>query len=274
MPSKTKHKQIKAIFGGTFDPPHLGHLLPLQETADILELPEVSLMPANVPALKQGISEGHHRIEMTRLLCELDPRFKIDLTEFERDSISYTVNTLKYLKEKNANQSIIFIIGLDSLQSLNKWHKWETLFNYCHLVVMLRPPLVTSVTSGVSINHNTDYKALSNPNLGEVALNLYEFYTSEEEFDTIVGKDLDKKTRLLLLSKLAQAENDQHSINHASFKDIISNSTMGNLWFIKNHVLPISSSEIRRKIKTGEALNNLVPQSVLDYIHKHQLYKI
>ena len=112
MPNKTKQKQINAIFGGTFDPPHIGHLLPLQETADILGLLEVSLMPANVPALKQGISEGHHRIEMTRLLCEIDPRFKIDLTEFERDSISYTVNTLKYLKEKMRIKALFLSLAL------------------------------------------------------------------------------------------------------------------------------------------------------------------
>lgn len=263
MPSNYRNEQINAIFGGTFDPPHIGHLMPLQETADILQLPSVSLMPANIPALKQGMSEGHHRIEMTRLLCDLDPRFTVDLSEFERNSVSYTVNTLKQMKENRPKQTIIFIIGLDSLLSLHKWHNWEQLFNYCHLVVMLRPPLNSSAKDSKLLKHKSE----------EVALNLYDFYTSENEFNRIVGKEMDNNTRHLLISKLAHAVNDIQSINHSAFRDIIEKSAMGNLWFINNRVLSVSSSEIRQQIKTGVTPNNLVPQSILDYIQQHQLYK-
>lgn len=268
MPSKLNIEQINAIFGGTFDPPHIGHLLPLQETADILRLPSVSLMPANIPALKDGISEGYHRIEMTRLLCNLDSRFKVDLTEFARNSVSYTVNTLKQMKENQPNQTIIFIIGLDSLLSLHKWHKWQNLFNYCHLVVMLRTPISKGNVSETAIN-----EATPKLNCEKVALNLYDFYTSEDEFNRIVGTEIDEKTRLLLSSKLAQAENDIQSINHSAFRDIMNNSALGKLWFVKNLVLPVSSTEIRRQIRTGENPKDLVPQSILDYIYKHQLYK-
>lgn len=264
MPNTNNKNPINAIFGGTFDPPHIGHILPLQETADILNLAKISLMPAKIPALKKGISEGHHRVAMTRLLCEEDPRFTIDLTEFSRDSVSYTVDTLKQMKKEHPNQVILFIVGLDSLLSLHKWYKWEQLFHYCHLVVMLRPPVGDTHTN----------IALAKPRSKEVALNLYDFCTSEVEFDSIVGADMDETTRFLLLSKLAQTEKQIQSINYSAFKDIISNSAEGKLWFIKNHVLPVSSSEIRRRMKTGETLNKLVPQSIVDYINKHQLYKI
>lgn len=263
MLSKSNKNQINAIFGGTFDPPHIGHILPLQETADILNLAKIALMPANSPALKKDITEGHHRVEMTRLLCAEDPRFTIDLTEFSRDSVSYTVDTLREMKQANPNQVILFIVGLDSLLSLHKWYEWEQLFQYCHLVVMLRPPLGT-------INANI---AMSKPSPKEMALNLYDFYTSEREFDNIVGKEMGEKTRLLLLSKLAQGEKHLQSINHSAFRDIISNSAVGKLWFIKNRTLPVSSSKIRQRIKAGKSLNELVPASVVDYINKHQLYK-
>ena len=264
MPSTTNKYQIHAIFGGTFDPPHIGHILPLQETADVLNLTKISLMPANVPALKKDISESHHRVAMTRLLCAEDPRFTINLAEFSRSSTSYTVETLKQMKNAEPNQIILFIVGLDSLLSLHKWYEWEHLFKYCHLVVMLRPSLNKTDPNISTIKANTK----------EVASNLYNFHTSAIEFDTMVGKQMDEKTRLLLMSKLAQTEKQIQCINYSAFRDIISNSAEGKLWFIKNHVLPVSSSEIRQRIKTGKSLNNMVPQSVVDYINTHQLYKI
>jgi nicotinate (nicotinamide) nucleotide adenylyltransferase len=263
MPSTLNKSPINAIFGGTFDPPHIGHILPLQETADILSLTEVSLMPANIPALKTNITSGHHRVAMTRLLCAEDPRFKINLTEFSRKSVSYTVDTLKHMKKAKPDQVIVFIVGLDSLLSLHKWYEWDQLFKYCHLVVMLRPPLGNEHTNKPFVK--TDAK--------EVALNLYDFCTSEREFDNIVGTEMDEKTRLLLLSKLVTSEKQTQSINYSAFKDILGNSNEGKLWFVKNHVLPVSSSEIRRRIKAGKTLKNLVPQSIADYINKHQLYK-
>jgi nicotinate-nucleotide adenylyltransferase len=263
MPSNHNKTTINAIFGGTFDPPHIGHILPLQETADILNLTEISLMPANIPALKKGISKGQHRVAMTRLLCAEDPRLKINLTEFSRESVSYTVDTLKHMKKTEPKQAIIFIVGLDSLLSLHKWHEWDQLFKYCHLVVMLRPPLSKTNSSITSVKTNTK----------EVASNLYDFRTSDLEFDKIVGTEMDEKTRLLLLSKLVTNEKQAQSINYSAFKDIIRNSSEGKLWFVQNQVLPVSSSEIRRRVKAGEALKNLVPQSIADYINKHQLYK-
>jgi nicotinate-nucleotide adenylyltransferase len=75
------------------------------------------------------------------------------------------------------------------------------------------------------------------------------------------------------LSKLVTNEKQAQSINSSAFKDIIRNSSEGKLWFVQNQVLPVSSSEIRRRVKAGEALKNLVPQSIADYINKHQLYK-
>jgi len=270
MPNQSSD-DINAIFGGTFDPPHNGHLLPLQQAADILQLTHISLMPAKVPALKKGVSEGHHRIAMTRLLCEIDSRFSVNLSEFERDGISYTVDTLKHIKNKRPKQTIIFIIGLDSLRSLQKWHKWKTLFDYCHLVVMLRPALNDSSTQ--SSGEFADKSIVRKLHPHEVASKLYDFHTSEAEFIKIVGSGIDEELRSLLVSKLAQAESTHRGINHAAFKDIIDKSAKGKLWFIKNSCLSVSSSNIRRQIENGETPNDLMPASIVNYIQTHQLYK-
>lgn len=272
MPKNTHNKTI-AIFGGTFDPPHIGHILPLQETADKLRLTNIRLMPANIPALKQGVTAGHHRLEMTKLLCDIDPRFSIDLTEFEISDTSYTVNTLKHIKKAQPEQSIAFIVGLDSLLSLRKWHQWEALFDYCHLVVMLRPTQNHSATDKLIGKTHSIEDSLQRVRPNEVALKLNEFYTTEDEFNAIVGDKLDRKTHKLLIPKLANALNTRQSINQDSFQDIIGNSAQGKLWFVKNEVFPVSSTAIRQQIKSGEDIDDIVPQTILDYINKHQLYK-
>ncbi|MFT6267234.1 MAG: nicotinate (nicotinamide) nucleotide adenylyltransferase [Alphaproteobacteria bacterium] len=254
--------RINALFGGTFDPPHLGHLLPLQEIADIAGLSTVSLLPANVPVFKKSVTHAKHRIAMTRLLCELDPRFSIDLTEFSRESVSYTIDTLMQIKQQNPKQPIVFIIGLDSLLTLHLWERWRQLFEYCHIIVMqrsLRKPINNEISNFTSPTEN-------------MASKLYDFYTSKQEFDTIVGPEMDEQVRLFLLSKLSQGENDAECINLHAFKDIIANSAMGKLWFIKNQILLLSSTDVRQQIKVGKNVSNLVPTSISDYINKHQLY--
>jgi nicotinate (nicotinamide) nucleotide adenylyltransferase len=256
-----EHTEISAIFGGTFDPPHYGHLKPLQETADITEFQNISLLPANVPVFKENITDAKHRIAMTKLLCKLDKRFSVDLTEFKRDSTSYTIDTVMHLKNEAPKRALVFIVGLDSLLSLHLWERWQQLFDYCHIMVMQRPAIsnIESVSSFYSKDEN-------------MAPNMYNFYTSPKEFDAIVGPKMDETVRLYLNSKLARAENDTQCINHCTFKDIISNSAMGNLWFIKNQVLPLSSSFIRERMQAGKNIGNWVPESINDYIKEHQLY--
>jgi nicotinate (nicotinamide) nucleotide adenylyltransferase len=253
---------VKAIFGGTFDPPHLGHLLPLQEIADVAQLSAIALLPANIPVFKKDVTLARHRIAMTKLLCELDNRLSVDLTEFAREDTSYTIDTLINLKQQNPQQPIIFIIGLDSLLTIHLWERWRQLFDYCHILVMQR-----STTTSIK-------REMPNftPLITNMAPNLYNFYTSTQGFDTIVGPKIDKQARLLLLTKLAQAENDTQCINHDAFKDIIQKSATGRLWFIKNELLPLSSTYIRHQIKAGQNIEKCVPPSVNDYINRHQLY--
>ena len=130
------------ILGGTFDPIHMGHLIIAQEAASRASLDEMWFIPTGQPWLKSGnrISPSHHRMEMVRLAVECNPGFKVSAIEVDRPGPSYTVDTLLALKEGDARgDSLFFILGMDSLATLNRWHEPERLFELCTLIGVSRP---------------------------------------------------------------------------------------------------------------------------------------
>lgn len=127
------------LMGGTFDPPHLGHLLIAEQAREQLELDEVWFLPAAIPPHKSGFSPAEHRIEMTRRAIADKPGFKLDLVEFERDEPSYTVETMKSLKERYPNDTFYFLIGADSLEALESWYDYETLIRLVTFGAVARP---------------------------------------------------------------------------------------------------------------------------------------
>lgn len=132
---------IEAIFGGTFDPIHYGHLRSAEALAMLAGLNKITLMPNNVPPHRpQPAASPAQRLEMLRLAVAGDPLFAIDDRELHRDEPSRTVDTLRSLRQQRGpHQSLAFIIGQDSLLSLNKWYQWRELSALCHLLVCRRP---------------------------------------------------------------------------------------------------------------------------------------
>lgn len=133
--------RLHAILGGTFDPIHYGHLRPAEALAAQVGLQKVTLMPNNVPPHRpQPLASPAQRIAMVRLAIADNPLFEIDLREMQRDSPSYTLETLEALRaERGAHQPLAFIIGQDSLLTLHRWHRWQELLSFCHLLVCQRP---------------------------------------------------------------------------------------------------------------------------------------
>ena len=130
------------IFGGTFDPIHMGHLIIAQEAAARVGLDEVWFIPTGQPWLKSGnrISPSDHRMEMVRMAIRCNPGFKVSAIEVDRPGPSYTVDTLMALREGDAKgDSLFFILGMDSLETLHRWHQPERLFDLCTLVGVSRP---------------------------------------------------------------------------------------------------------------------------------------
>ncbi|QIQ21592.1 nicotinate-nucleotide adenylyltransferase [Zophobihabitans entericus] len=142
-------KQLYALFGGTFDPIHNGHLLPVMALAKEVGLTQVNLLPNHIPPHKQQPDTTPiQRVAMLKLAIEGNPLFTIDMRELNRDKPSYTIDTLEeWRKEHGMDVSLAFIIGQDSLLSLPSWQRWRELLNYCHLLVCRRPGFTAQTES-------------------------------------------------------------------------------------------------------------------------------
>jgi nicotinate-nucleotide adenylyltransferase len=128
------------IFGGTFDPVHYGHLEPAGDIKRELGLSKLLFIPNNIPPHRQQPQlSTAQRISLLQLaLAEYDG-FEMDLREIERAGKSYMVDTLASLSEDYGGETLCLIIGMDALAKLTGWHRWQKLFDYCHLVVTARP---------------------------------------------------------------------------------------------------------------------------------------
>lgn len=163
------------ILGGTFDPIHYGHLRPCLDLLQQLSLAEVRLMPNHIPPHRAAPgSSATHRLAMATLAAEGCNGLSVDTRELTRTTPSYTIDTLIELAAENPTTPVCFLIGLDSLNSLHTWYRWEELLDYCHLVVSYRPnyelalaPEVQKIFEQVK---TTDVKALQQQKQGRILL--------------------------------------------------------------------------------------------------------
>jgi nicotinate-nucleotide adenylyltransferase len=133
------------ILGGTFNPPHMGHLRLAEEAACTHELFEVIFIPCFLPPHKDTkfLASAQDRLEMTRLACQGNSSFRVSDIEISFNGPSYTCNTLKYLRETTRCQ-VFFIIGTDSLSDISSWRDYEKLFELCSFIVVSRPGMTFS----------------------------------------------------------------------------------------------------------------------------------
>lgn len=132
--------EIIVLFGGTFDPIHLGHTLPLKETAQWLGAEKVYLIPAHIPPHKNNThANAQQRTEMVELICHNNPLFWVDKRELQSTSMSYTIDTLLELKTEYPKKHLYFVMGMDSLLSFTRWERWQEILNLCNIVVNIRP---------------------------------------------------------------------------------------------------------------------------------------
>ena len=130
------------IFGGTFDPIHLGHLRLAEEVGEELGLERVYLMPAAVPPHKEGrpIASFQDRLVMVTLATEESPILEPFGLAGRRQGLSYSIETLKELHRLFApDPDLYFILGMDAFYEIGTWHEYTKLFDYAHFVVIPRP---------------------------------------------------------------------------------------------------------------------------------------
>lgn len=129
------------ILGGTFDPPHNGHLLIANEVLHALNLDEIWFMPTNIPPHKKSadLTNNEDRVKMLSLAISNNPSFKLQRIELERDGPSYTYETMRILKEHNPDIHFYFIIGADMVEYLPNWYNIDELVKVVNFVGIKRP---------------------------------------------------------------------------------------------------------------------------------------
>lgn len=191
------------IMGGTFDPIHLGHLAAAENARYYLGLDLILFMLSAQPPHKdyQMVSPAPHRLRMVELAIADNSWFKASTLEMERQGASYTVDTLKELKQKLERPEVYFLMGSDSLFDLVNWYHYEEIASLCTLVSVSRPG-----------------------------------FANEEALESVPAS-IRKKTIILEVPGLE-----------------------------------ISSTELKRRLQSGEPVRYLLPEAVAAYIEEHRLY--
>ena len=129
------------IFGGTFNPVHIGHLRSALEVAQLMRLDELRLIPsAKPPHRAEPEVCADERLALVRLAVENAPPLQVDDRELKRDRPSYTIETLESLRQELGWEVELYLImGWDAYCGLPSWHRWQAIFDHCHVLVLQRP---------------------------------------------------------------------------------------------------------------------------------------
>ena len=129
------------VFGGTFDPPHVGHLLLAADARDALDLDHLIFVPAAAQPLKVGtpaIASPQDRLEMVRLVVADDANYQVDDAEIARKGLSYTVDTLEHLSQHIPAAKLFLLLGEDALASFDKWRNPDRIRELATVALMRR----------------------------------------------------------------------------------------------------------------------------------------
>jgi nicotinate-nucleotide adenylyltransferase len=128
------------VFGGTFDPPHLGHLIVAIDALERLELDRVLLVPAADPPHKPSgaFATAGQRLARTRAAVAGDPRFEVDDLEIRRGGVSFTVDTLRSLRDRQPDAELYLLIGYDQFRSFATWREPAEIARLARLAVLAR----------------------------------------------------------------------------------------------------------------------------------------
>ncbi|MCW2918182.1 MAG: nicotinate (nicotinamide) nucleotide adenylyltransferase [Actinomycetia bacterium] len=193
-------KRRLGVMGGTFDPIHHGHLVAASEVAHLFDLDEVVFVPTGEPWQKDGrkVAEAEDRYLMAVIATASNPRFRVSRIEIDRPGPTYTIDTLREMRELyGPDTEMFFITGADALAKMLTWHDAEEMFTLAHFIGCTRP------------GHH-----LEDPGLPE-----------------------------------------------------------GRVSLVEVPALSISSSEVRDRVRADEPIWYLVPDGIVQYINKRNLYR-
>lgn len=143
LPPSPPRRRV-GVMGGTFDPIHHGHLVAASEVADRFDLDEVIFVPTGDPWQKPGrrVSAAEDRYLMTVIATAANPRFSVSRVDIDREGPTFTVDTLRDLRESRGDAELFFITGADALAAILSWQRWEEMFALARFVGVTRPGYV------------------------------------------------------------------------------------------------------------------------------------
>ena len=139
------------VFGGSFNPPHVGHFLIASDAFEALGLDKLLIVPAAANPLKgeppaAGVLE---RLRMAEMTFAADPRFEVSSMEIDRGGLSYTVDTLEALAEKYVGAELVLLLGMDAIRTMEKWKRPERIRELARLAVLTRGGETAPLPRGV-----------------------------------------------------------------------------------------------------------------------------
>jgi len=148
-----------ALFGGTFDPVHIGHLRTALEVQQALQLTEMRLLPCKIPPHRPPpLANSAHRLTMLRLATE-HSLLRVDDREMNREGTSYTIDSLMSARREYPEVSLSFVVRLDVFLTLPSWHQWENLIKVAHCIVTLHKGEKFPETGAISQFYKAHTKA-------------------------------------------------------------------------------------------------------------------
>jgi nicotinate-nucleotide adenylyltransferase len=134
-------RALIGLFGGTFDPVHIGHLRMALELKQQLDMDDMRLIPCHIPPHRQQpVASADHRAAMAQLAIAGCPELSLDKLELGNPDPSYSLHTLREIRAQlGAEPALCLAMGMDSLATLNTWYGWEHLLELAHIVVAARP---------------------------------------------------------------------------------------------------------------------------------------
>ncbi len=221
------------LFGGTFNPIHLGHLRGAEEIREAFGLQEVIFIPAAIPPHKvaEEVIEAKHRLEMVRLATATNPFFSTTDIELLRPEKSYSIDTIRYFRQRH-QEVFFFILGRDAFVEIETWKEFQHLFSLCNFIVMTRPGFQKTLSTSVRVPACRSGRDSDFP-LPEALIPVFRYDQEVKGWN--------------------------HSSGHTlHFKEIT--------------ILDISSTKVREKIEKGESVRYLIPGEVEAYIQENKLY--
>jgi len=161
-----------ALFGGTFNPVHFGHLNLANTLGKKLQVQSMRMIPCAIPPHRETPSvSAEQRLTMLELATANQPLLRADNLELQRDTLSYSIDTVKRVRQEIGETSPLYLcLGIDALLSLNTWHQWTKLLDYCHIVACSRPrylvPNSGALADWITNNQCDDLSKLKNQSHG------------------------------------------------------------------------------------------------------------